>query len=86
MTAGENYYYGELFRFDMTPKPAYYAIKNLIKKTWHTETEMTSDADETAEFKGFYGKYDIELALDGRKETREISFYKKSPKSFEIVI
>ena len=47
---------------------------------------MTSDADETAEFKGFYGKYDIELALDGRKETREISFYKKSPKSFEIVI
>ena len=86
MTAGENYFYGGLFRFDMTPKPAYYAIKNLITKTWHTEEEITSDENGKASFKGFYGKYDVELEVDGRKETREISFCKKSPKSFEIVI
>ena len=86
MTAGENYYYGELFRFDMTPKPAYYVIKNLINNTWHTETEITSDADGKASFKGFYGRYDIELEINGRKNTREISFFKKSPKSFEIII
>lgn len=86
MTAGENYYYGGLLRFDMTPKPAYYTIKNLIEKTWHTEEEITSDEDGKASFKGFYGKYDVELEVDGRKETREISFYKKSSKSFEIVI
>ena len=86
MTAGENYYYGGLFRFDMTPKPAYYAIKNLITKIWHTEEKITSDENGKASFKGFYGKYDVELEVDGRKETREISFCKKSPKSFEIVI
>ena len=32
MAIGENYYYGGLLRFDMTPKPAYYTIKNLIQK------------------------------------------------------
>ena len=86
MTSGENYFYGGLLRFDMTPKPAYYAIKNLITKTWHTEEEITSDENGKVSFKGFYGKYDVELEVDGRKEKREISFYKKSPKSFEIVI
>ena len=86
MTSGENYFYGGLLRFDMTPKPAYYAIKNLITKTWHTEEEITSDENGKVSFKGFYGKYDVELEIDGRKEIREISFFKKSPKSFEIVI
>lgn len=86
MTAGENYYHGGLFRFDMTPKPAYYTIKNLIEKTWHTKEDITTDASGKAGFKGFYGKYDIELEINGKKETKEISFGKKSPKNFEIVI
>lgn len=86
MTAGENYFYGGLLRFDMTPKPAYYTIKNLFEKTWHTETEITSDTDGTAKFKGFYGAYEVEIESEGKKVTREISFKKKSDKRFEIVI
>ena len=86
MTAGENYYYGGLLRFDMTPKPAYYTIKNLFEKRWHTETEITSDADGEATFKGFYGKYDLELEIDGKKIKKEINLSKKSKKEFEIVI
>ena len=86
MTAGENYYYGGLLRFDMTPKPAYYTIKNLFEKKWHTETEITSDADGNAKFKGFYGKYDAAVELDGKTITKEINFTKKSGKRFEIII
>lgn len=86
MTSGENYYYGGLLRFDMTPKPAYYAIKNLFEKTWHTEAEITSDADGEATFKGFYGKYDVEIEVNGKTITKEINFLKKSKKKFEIVI
>ena len=86
MTKGENYYYGGLFRFDMTPKPAYYAIKNLFEKKWHTEAEITSDSDGMASFKGFYGKYDVELEIDGKKTVKEIYLSKKSEKKFEIVI
>lgn len=86
MTSGENYYYGGLLRFDMTPKPAYYAIKNLFEKTWHTEAEITSDADGEANFKGFYGKYDVKLEVNGKTITKEINFTKKSKNQFEIEI
>lgn len=86
MTAGENYYYGGLLRFDMTPKPAYYAIKNLFEKTWHTETEIISDADGRASFKGFYGTYELEIEFGGKTVTKEIDLKKKSGKRFEIDI
>lgn len=86
MTSGENYFYGGLLRFDMTPKPAYYAIKNLFEKTWHTETDITSDTDGQAKFKGFYGAYEIHLEYGGKTITKEINFKKKSGKRFEIVI
>ena len=59
MTQGENYYYGGLLRFDMTPKPAYYTIKNLIEKKWHTEETIITDESGTAGFRGFYGMYEL---------------------------
>ena len=42
---GENYYYGGLLRYDLSPKPAYYTIKDLFEKTWHTDLECTTDSD-----------------------------------------
>lgn len=71
MTIGENYYYGGLLRFDLSPKPAYYAIKNLFESVWHTEEEIISDADGTVEFKGFYGGY--EVAVNGKTYTITLS-------------
>ena len=35
MTQGENFYHGALLRFDMSKKPAWYALDELINKTWH---------------------------------------------------
>ena len=75
MTLGENYYYGGLLRFDMTPKPAYYKIKELIQKTWHTETKVTTDENGVAIFRGFYGQYDIEVSIGDKtvKSTIDLS-------------
>lgn len=86
MTVGENYYYGGLLRFDMTPKPAYYTIKNLFEKKWHTEEEIISDESGNVRFKGYYGKYDVEINIDGKTVTNEIIFTKKSGNKFEIVL
>lgn len=61
MTLGENYYHGGLFRFDFTPKPAYYKLKELIEKTWHTEAELYTDENGRICFRGFYGEYDLQL-------------------------
>jgi GH35 family endo-1,4-beta-xylanase len=58
MSVGENVYYGGLLRFDLSPKPAYYAIKDLITKEWHTELEVETDENGYARFRGFYGDYE----------------------------
>ncbi len=67
MTAGENYYHGGLIRFDFTPKPSYYVIKDLFTKVWHTDTECVTGCDGACEFRGFFGDYELEL--DGEKYT-----------------
>ena len=84
MTQGENYYYGGLLRFDMTPKPAYYTIKNLIEKKWHTEETIITDESGTAGFRGFYGMYELELTIDKMVITKEICLRKNGINQFEI--
>ena len=84
MTQVENYYYGGLLRFDMTPKPAYYTIKNLIEKKWHTEETIITDESGTAGFRGFYGMYELELTVDKKVITKEICLRKNGINQFEI--
>ena len=86
MTLGENYYYGGLIRFDMTPKPAYYTIKNLIKNKWHTETDIISDADGKASFKGFYGEYEAEIIFNGKTFNKTINLMSKGKNEFCIEV
>ena len=66
MTAGENYYYGGLVRYDFTPKPAYRMIKDLFGKVWHTDTEAVTGENGRADVKGFYGEYDVQINANGR--------------------
>ena len=64
MAAGENYYHGGLLRFDLSPKPAYLKIKELTQERWHTEAEVTTDAKGCADFRGFYGDYEVAVGND----------------------
>ncbi len=65
MTAGENIYYGGLLRFDMTEKPAFQVIDDLIHKQWHT-SETLKVTDGKADFRGFYGDYKLTVHADGK--------------------
>lgn len=64
MSNGENYYYGGLIRFDFTPKPAYYMLKDLFKRRWHTEGSTKTDDSGRASIRGFKGDYEIILEKD----------------------
>ena len=86
MSLGENYYYGGLLRFDLTPKPAYEKIKNLTQNVWHTEAKLLTDSEGNADFRGFFGDYEVEIEIDGKIETRRISLSKKSDNSFTVEI
>ncbi|MBQ9131844.1 MAG: endo-1,4-beta-xylanase, partial [Clostridia bacterium] len=86
MEVGENYYYGGLLRFDMSPKPSYHRIKELIQKRWHTEAELVTDDNGCAGFRGFYGDYDVEITLDGTVQKRTLSHKKNGDNQFTLAI
>jgi GH35 family endo-1,4-beta-xylanase len=46
-----------LVRKDMTPKPAYDALKRLVKGAWWSAAQVRSGPDGTAGFRGFLGDY-----------------------------
>jgi len=77
MTLGENVYYGGLLRFDLSPKPAYYTIKNLIQNVWHTDAEVTTDENGEAIMRGFYGEYDVTYTVDGKESKKTIKISKE---------
>ncbi len=86
MTRGENIYAGGLMRFDLTPKPAYYTLQNLIRQVWHTEESAPSDQNGTAVFRPFYGDYTVEVTKGGQTVTKQISFQKQGDGEFTVVL
>lgn len=86
MSLGENYYYGGLLRFDLSPKPAYYKIKELIQQRWHTEAELETSQDGVCSFRGFYGQYEIEISANGKTDTRLIKLSSKSDNKVSVIL
>jgi len=86
MTTGENYYHGGLLRFDLSPKPSYYKIKELFEKRWHTEAELLTDSNGNADFRGFYGDYTVLIETEGGVETKTVKLSKNGESHFTIVI
>jgi GH35 family endo-1,4-beta-xylanase len=52
-----------LLRKDMTPKPAYEALKKLIKEDWATHTTLTTDKKGEIHLRAFRGKYNFTVTL-----------------------
>ena len=86
MTVGENYYHGGLLRFDMTPKPAYYTIKNLIQNVWHTEETLVTSENGTCSFRGFYGEYELEFDENGKTMKKTVSLSSKDDNEITVVL
>lgn len=84
MTIGENYYHGGLLRFDLSPKPAYYKIKELTQKVWHTEESTKTDENGCAAFRGFYGSYEVEITVNGKTVTKTVNLSSKADNQIKI--
>lgn len=50
---------------EMSPKPAYKALKKLIKEEWWTRTTLTTDANGRASLRGFCGQYELDVTAPG---------------------
>ncbi len=86
MTRGENAFYGGLLRFDGTAKPAFYTVKKLLSEVWHTEAELTADANGNADFRGFYGDYELEITANGKTTVQTVSVSKNSDNNFTVTV
>ncbi len=86
MTLGENIYRGGLLRFDMTPKAAYYRLRDLIQKVWHTEEDLISDENGNVAFRGFYGDYKVLIESESKVYQKEIALTKKADGTFTVII
>ena len=86
MSIGENVYYGGLLRFDMSPKPAYIMLDNLINKKWHTELTASLNKDSNLRFRGFFGDYEIEIEADGKIIKKNFTLSSKGINEITITV
>ncbi|MBQ2922542.1 MAG: endo-1,4-beta-xylanase [Tyzzerella sp.] len=87
MTAGENQYGAALLYNDLSPKPAFKALENLINKEWHTCGVFGTNSDTgIATFKGFKGNYDIDFEYNGKKYHKNIHLDGRSDIAEIIVV
>jgi len=73
-----------LVRADMTPKPAYDRLKDLIKRKWWTQTESVVAIDGKAAFRGFLGKYTVTATIAGRSLTAAFNLEKTTKKAIQV--
>lgn len=67
----ENKFFAGLIRNDMTPKPAFNELDNLINNEWRTELVADSDKGNVIFFNGFYGNYELDIEVNGNKTTKK---------------
>lgn len=73
-----------LVRADMTPKPVYERLKELVKNRWWTRTETTIEADGEARFRGFFGQYKVTAKSGSRQLTGSFVFDKSTEKMIDV--
>jgi endo-1,4-beta-xylanase len=63
---------GGLLRGDLSPKPVYNTLKELIHKTWRTEVTGKTDKNGIFKFRGFHGKYEILIEDPAGNEIKDV--------------
>lgn len=66
-------------------KPNYEMLNQLINKDWRTDLQIDLAAKDSTEFRGFYGNYEVEILVNG-KRTKKTFELKKEPSKNEWII
>lgn len=82
---GENSLRAGLLNYDMSPKPAFTALRRLIREEWHTgNAEINYCDDGDNRFHGFHGEYDVEIVHEHGRSLNKIKLSKFSRNEFNI--
>lgn len=67
---------GGMLRKDLSPKPVYAALKELIHEKWRTRAEGRTDEAGRFTFRGFHGGYIVKVKHEGRAAEAELCLRK----------
>lgn len=74
-----------LFDYDFKPKAAADSVYHLIHEVWTTSKTLKPDSLGRADFRGFFGTYDVHIRCpDGTDKTLRAKFAKAGPRKVEL--
>jgi hypothetical protein len=73
-----------LVRNDMSPKPAYEQLRNLIKDKWWTKAEPTTGSNGEVSLQGFLGQYEVAAQSGTRQLTGTFSLKESLTTPMEV--
>jgi len=73
-----------LVRSDMTPKPAYERLRDLIKGKWWTKVEARTGPQAAVAFQGFLGEYEVEVRQGDRRLTGRFVLDKTAEQTLDV--
>ena len=85
-TAGENKGRAGLVNYDMSPKPAYKALRRLIKEEWQTNPSFEYVDGAPNQFRGFYGDYEMTVQSAQGKSVHKLSLSRTALNHFSITV
>lgn len=83
-TWNENEFKGGLINRDFSPKPAYDALRELIKKEWTTKTDLHYTVGGNNRFNGFYGDYEVTVTTDTEVFKKKLKLSRGSINIFNL--
>lgn len=75
-----------LLRADLSPKPAYERLLELVKGEWWTSVELATGSDGRAAFRGFLGDYRVTVGTDSGEFTGELALARDAENRLEVVV
>ncbi len=75
---GESKFLTGLLREDLSPKPVFEMLDELINRTWHTELEASQGEKQNMEFVGFYGDYEVTFEHEGKAYRKVVKLHKEN--------
>ena len=81
---GENRYLGGLLNNDMTEKPAYKVLYDLIHREWTTDETLEYEREGANKLYGFCGDYDVAIKTDAGTFEKQLTISKFEPAVLEF--
>ena len=75
-----------LLRDDMSPKPAYERLLQLVKQQWWTQVASATDTQGRVPWRGFYGRYRLSAEASGARATAEVRLQRGQANQFTLTI